>query len=196
MADTEVRDASPGPVPHGSGAAARSGRPADRVVLIGPMGAGKTTVGTALAGRLGWSLRDCDAELVASAGRPARAIAASDGIPRLHELEAEVLLRSLDGQRPDVVTAAASTVDTAVCRQALRQVPLVVWLDARTEQVLSRLANPSHRRPLEPGTAAALLERRRVRYREVSHLRVDGDRAVEDLVGELLGVVTNPPPDS
>src|SRR5688572_30520256 len=58
-----------------------------RVVLIGPPGSGKTTIGTALARRLGLPLRDTDADAEAAAGKPIGEIFVDDGEERFRELE-------------------------------------------------------------------------------------------------------------
>jgi shikimate kinase len=161
-----------------------------RVVLVGPMGVGKTTIGAELARRLGWPLRDCDDQLWAWIGRTAADIAATDGVPRLHELEASTLLRSLAMSPPDVVTAAASTIESPDCVRAVRQQDLVAWLDAPTDRVVARLIEPGHRRSLPLEAAAALVEQRRGGFQALAGVRLDADRPVEEIVSHLVTLVT------
>ena len=73
------------------------------IVLVGFMGAGKTTVGTLLAARLGLPFADSDQVLEDRAGRPIRQIFAEDGEPAFRALEYEVIAGLLDG--PPMVLA-------------------------------------------------------------------------------------------
>ncbi|HEX6468107.1 MAG TPA: shikimate kinase [Streptosporangiaceae bacterium] len=66
-----------------------------KAVLIGPPGSGKTTIGTALAGRLGLDFRDTDADVEATAGKPVSDIFIDDGEPRFRELERAAVRRAL-----------------------------------------------------------------------------------------------------
>jgi shikimate kinase len=66
-----------------------------KAILIGPPGSGKTTIGTALADRLGLDFRDTDADVEATAGKPVSEIFIDDGEPRFRELEGAAVRRSL-----------------------------------------------------------------------------------------------------
>ena len=99
------------------------------IVLVGLMGSGKTTVGTLVAARLDWPLRDSDADIAAREGRTVREIRDSLGTRAIHDLEAPPLRDALADPEPSVVCAAASTIDDADCRDALRGPSvLVIWL--------------------------------------------------------------------
>ena len=106
----------------------RARRTRDHVVMVGPMGAGKSTVGVALARRLERPYVDSDAEVERRTGRSARQIAASDGLPALHRLELSVLRDALTSNEPAVIASAASVVDGCVGRLALATARTVVWL--------------------------------------------------------------------
>jgi lactoylglutathione lyase len=112
---------------------------ARHIVVVGPMAVGKTTVATALAGRLGRPLRDSDADLDAERGVTGRELAAAEGVAALHRWEADHLLRSLDDPTPAVVAAAASTLDDPGCLAALRA-PIVVGLTAPAAVLAARMA--------------------------------------------------------
>ena len=100
--------------------------PLRHVVLVGLMGSGKTTVATLVAQRLGWAIRDSDADLLAATGRSAREFAAADGIDRLHAWEIDHLLEALDGPDPTIIAAAASVIDAAGVRPRLEDPAILV----------------------------------------------------------------------
>jgi shikimate kinase len=66
-----------------------------KAILIGPPGSGKTTIGTALADRLGADFRDTDADVEQTAGKPVSEIFIDDGEPRFRELESAAVRRAL-----------------------------------------------------------------------------------------------------
>ena len=99
------------------------------VVLVGPMGVGKSSVGRGVAEALGRPLRDSDDDLAAERGIRGRELAATEGVDALHAWEAEHLLRSLASAEPSVIAAAASVVDDPRAAAALAE-PFVVWLRA------------------------------------------------------------------
>jgi shikimate kinase len=165
------------------------------VVLVGPMGVGKTTVGRALADRLGRPLRDSDDELVAEQGRSGRDLAAVEGVDVLHRWEAEHLRRALAAPEPSVVAAAASVVDDPASRRALRD-HTVVWLRAPAATLAERAGASGHRRTLgsDPeGSMEALAAERGGRYAEVADLTVDtGATGPEGVVAAILDRLAGP----
>jgi shikimate kinase len=147
------------------------------VVVVGSMAAGKSTVGRALADRLGRPFHDSDDDLEATRGLTGRALAEREGVHDLHRWEAEHLLAALAGTRPAVVAAAASVVDDAACLAALRD-PFVVWLRAPAAVLARRMAagerGDDHRRTLRGARAVAELEARRAdRFAAVADLTID-----------------------
>jgi shikimate kinase len=164
-----------------------SASPARRhVVLIGMMGSGKTTTGQALAQRLGWPMRDCDADLEAREGRTGAQIVAGEGVDRLHELEEQVLLDALAADEPAVVAAAGWVVESERCRRAITERAYTVWLDAPVDELLPRMATGAHRRPLARGSAEDLLARRREWFAELADLRLDAWAPTTELVERIL----------
>jgi shikimate kinase len=147
------------------------------VVVVGSMAVGKSTVGRALAARLGRPFRDSDDDLEATRGLTGRALAGREGVEALHRWEAEHLLTALAETRPAVVAAAASVVDNPACLAALQE-PFVVWLRAPAAVLAQRMADGApaddHRRPLGDSTAVAELEARRAgRFDAVADLTID-----------------------
>jgi shikimate kinase len=158
--------------------------PFSRVVLVGMMGAGKTTVGRALAARLGWPYRDNDAALLRLTGRSGPDLLASAGVEALHEAEAAVLLDALAASDPQVVAAPGSAVLSPALRVRLAAEP-VVWLRASVATLAARVAADAAR-PLLPssavagateaaGAVAALLAARGPGFAEVASYVVDVD---------------------
>jgi shikimate kinase len=125
------------------------------VVLIGMMGAGKTTVGRLLAKRLGWGFWDNDEALQNETGHTAAEFQRERGQPALHQVEDRLLREVLGRPEPTVVAAAGSV---AVNPGALKG-PLSVWLktSAQTERQHITASGQRHR-PL-PADALATLER-------------------------------------
>jgi shikimate kinase len=156
------------------------------VVLVGMMGAGKTTTGLALAARLGWPLRDCDADLEDRTGSSGADLAASEGIARLHELEAEILDEALAMPAPLVITAAGSVVSSERARRQLARRATIVWLDAPVELLIDRMASGPHRRTLEGDAAATLLAERRADLESLADLRLDARLPTDQLVDRIV----------
>lgn len=156
------------------------------IVLVGLMGSGKTTVGAALAAALGVPHRDSDTDIERETGMTGRQHAARDGIDALHALEARHLMEALGQSGTSVISAAASIVDDADCRQALRHpAHLVVWLDASPAALAARLKPDDHRPAIGPDMAD-VLERQAIQrppgLREVADLTLNATRPPGELV--------------
>ncbi|MFA9446601.1 shikimate kinase [Egicoccus sp. AB-alg6-2] len=165
------------------------------VVLVGMMGAGKTTTGAALASRLGRPLLDGDVELERRTGRTGAQIAATDGVDRLHHLEEEVLLDALSATTPTVIAAAGSVAEAERCQAPLAERALVVWLDAPVTALVSRMGSGDHRRPLEADAAHVLLQRRRAAFAAIADLHLDAVTPTDELVEAIVTALTDAVPD-
>jgi shikimate kinase len=161
------------------------------VVLVGPMGVGKSTVGRLLAARLGWPMRDSDDDLRAERGFSGRELAATAGVDALHRWEAAHLRRSLDATTPAVVAAAAAVVEDPLCREALAG-QFVVWLraPAATRAAWMEAARQHHRRALGPDpvvTLAVLDADRTELYAAVADLTIDAaGTSPDEVVATIL----------
>jgi len=116
------------------------------IAVVGLMSAGKRTVGSSLAARLGWALRDSDTELSSTTGLTARQIHDNEGTLALHEAEAHELLRALAEPGPNVICPAASVIDDPAARLALAAADVVViWLRASPAVLAQRFSSAAHR---------------------------------------------------
>lgn len=164
------------------------------LVIMGPMGVGKTTLADLLAEALDRPMRDSDRDIEALFGHPGRAIAAEHGVDALHELEAAVLLGALADPNPLVICAAGWVVEDDRCRSALARRATVLVLDLAVPALLERLAavDDQHRRPMDPAEVEALAVRRRPLYEEVADRWLDASRSPEALAGEILDQLGGP----
>jgi shikimate kinase len=128
------------------------------------MGAGKTTVGRALAHELGRPFLDNDVLL----GEAASTIQAAEGLDALHAREAQAALRALAEPEPAVIALAASAIESPQVRAALAG-HLVVWLTADAEVRADRTPGGGHRPILEEDPA----RRRARRYAPMADLVID-----------------------
>ncbi|MGW5313242.1 shikimate kinase, partial [Nocardia thailandica] len=148
-----------------------------RVVLIGPPGAGKSTIGRKLARELGVALYDTDNGIEEDTGRTIPDIFAVDGEPEFRRIEEEVVRRAVLGH-DGVVSLGGGAVLSAQTRQLLRSVT-VVYLEISVAEGLRR-TGASNTRPLLNGADPAakyreLMDIRRPLYKEVASVRVRTD---------------------
>lgn len=152
---------------------------ARQVVLVGGMGAGKSTVGRLVADQLGWPLVDSDEQILAATGHTVDELARRRGIDAVHRLERSMLAEALLSGEPSVVAAAASVVDAAEGLRLLQRAQLVVWLRVDPAEEVARITtDASTHRPtseLGPAEVRALLRERSTRYRAVADLVIDTD---------------------
>ena len=164
------------------------------VVLVGMMGAGKTTVGRSVASRLGVDFVDTDDLVETRAGKSVRDIFATDGEAAFRTLESQVLAESLKSPVDVVVAAAGGTVLSESNRAALREhADVVVWLDADVSALGERASRGAHR-PLLDGDVEdrlmALDGERRVLYQSVADVRLDTTgKGIAEVVQEVVAAL-------
>ena len=134
------------------------------IYLVGFMGSGKSTVGRALADRLGWSFFDIDAEIERAESASIADIFAQRGEPEFRRIESETILqrvRLVESGFPAVVAMGGGAFSGAVNREVLRERGVTVWLDCPLE-VAERRAGRDPNRPLsrDPEEFRALFESR------------------------------------
>lgn len=164
------------------------------VVMLGLMGVGKTTIGSALGRALHWPVSDSDRSIEEHCGATVRELKAQLGTAGMHRLEAEHLLRALEEARLSVVCAAASVVDVPECRRALEaETTYGVWLQGRAETLAERFASGPHRPVYGPDPRAVFrrqLGERSRWFAEVSRHRVSVDgQSPDQIVGDILAAL-------
>lgn len=164
---------------------------AERIILVGMMGAGKTTVGSRLAERLGWGYLDSDEQVAAATGRTVPELFAEEGEAAFRAVESRVLAEALSGADPVVVSAAGGVVLSAANRRLLSESGTVVWLRA-DPSLLARRVGDGEGRPLLDDDPQAVLARldgeRRELYASVAAVTVDVDRLTPaQVVDRVLG---------
>ena len=158
---------------------------ADKLYLVGFMGAGKTSVAKAVGRRIGWRVEDIDHVIEARERRWVAEIFARDGEPRFRALERTVLHELLP-QRQIVISTGGGTFVDPDNRAAMLADGAVVWLDAPLEQIIQRVPADG-RRPLAADRVQMeqLFLARQAAYSQ-AHLRVDASRPVPENVERIL----------
>jgi len=158
---------------------------ADKIYLVGFMGAGKTTVARALGRRLGWRVEDIDERIEARERRSVATIFSQSGEAYFRQQERQVLSDLLP-QRQIVVATGGGTFAEPDNRALMLADGAVVWLDVPLTRVFERVPADG-RRPLAADRAQMeqLYARRRLAYAE-AHIRLDGTEPVPDVVVRLL----------
>ncbi len=128
------------------------------LVLVGLMGAGKTTIGRRLAARLGVSFVDSDAEIEAAAGYSVQDIFDKYGEAAFREGERKVMLRLLKGPMQVIATGGGAFMDLSI-RQAVTRHGISVWLKATLPVLLERVSRRNHRPLLKTGDPKEILDR-------------------------------------
>jgi shikimate kinase/3-dehydroquinate synthase len=128
------------------------------IVLVGLMGAGKTSIGRRLAARLGLPFRDADTEIEAAAGATVPEIFERFGEAEFRGGERRVIARLLSGDPIVLATGGGAYMDPDT-RATVRREAVCVWLRARLPVLLRRVAGRTHRPLLNGGDPAEVMQR-------------------------------------
>jgi len=162
-----------------------------RVVLVGPMGAGKSTVGALLADAWGVTVRDTDEDIETTEGRTVSDIFVDAGEAYFRERECEAVLAAL-AEHEGVLALGGGAVLDAATRDALAD-HVVVFLKVGLSDAVKRVGL-GHGRPLLLGNVRSrvktLLDERLPIYLEVADIVVDTDgRTAQDVADEVRRAV-------
>lgn len=171
------------------------------IVLVGMMGAGKSTVGRRLATRLGLNFVDADTEIEAAAGMSIPDIFAAHGEQYFRDGEVRVIARLLDGA-PNVIATGGGAWMRPDTRERIRAKGVSVWLKADAEVLLRRVKRRSDRPLLQTADPAATIEKlvgeRYPVYAEADltllSREVPHDRIVEECIAALAEYLPGHPP--
>lgn len=159
------------------------------IYLVGARASGKTTVGKALAKKLGLPFADTDQHLLESAGRSVDQIVEAEGWPGFRQRESAALREISDAHiRGCVVSTGGGMVLAEANRTLMRQRGMVVFLDAPVEVLAERLGrNPlNSQRPSLTGKGlieevSDVLNERRPLYEAAAHHIVDASRPLSSI---------------
>ena len=163
--------------------------PPCRLVLIGMMGSGKSTVGALLAERTGWPFLDNDALMQRLYGATPREVLAAGDEASLLAAEVHALEAGLASPPPSIVAAAGGTIVDVGARALLAEAGIVAWLQVTPETVLHRSAGGGHR-PWPEADRDAWIRRaiseRDALYRSVASLDLAADDAAPSSIADRI----------
>ncbi|MGH8827889.1 MAG: shikimate kinase [Jiangellaceae bacterium] len=162
-----------------------------RVILVGPPGAGKSTVGALVAGRLGMAFRDTDTDVEQKAGKAIAEIFIDDGEAVFREFERAAVVAALD-EHDGVLALGGGAIGDPATRELLRE-RLVVFLDDGLADAASRVGFNRDRPLLLESPRAQLkrlLDERRPLYVDVADITVaTGGKSPDDVAEEVINRV-------
>ena len=162
------------------------------IILIGPPGAGKTSVGKALAKKLSLNFLDSDKVIEEKSGKSISEIFITDGEPAFREMERAAVIDLIESQDGVIALGGGSVMDLEVSKRLLPMAN-VVFLDVSISNAAPRVGF-NRDRPLLLGNPRqqwiALMEKRRSTYEALAKARVSTDNkkpveVVEEIVKEL-----------
>jgi shikimate kinase len=159
------------------------------IFVVGFMGAGKTTVGRALADRLGCDFFDLDELIAARVGKSVKEIFAELGEAEFRRLEGAAIEACRD-MVSAVVALGGGAYAFEANRASLREIGRTVWLDCPLEICLKRIAGDKTRPLLgDEENMRALLDERRTAYAQAD-FSVPGDLSPEELAIEIASLLS------
>ncbi len=165
------------------------------IVLVGMMGAGKSTIGRRLAARLHLPFRDADIEIEAAhAGMTIPEIFATHGEPYFRDGEARVIARLLSGGA-SVLATGGGAFQREETRQRVHDGAVSIWLNADADTILRRVKRRTDRPLLQTADPAATIERliaeRSPNYRladiTIASREVPHEKIVDECITALHG---------
>lgn len=159
---------------------------------MGFMGAGKSSVGRAIALRLRTEFVDVDGLIEAAAGRSIREIFASDGEETFREMERAAIREAVSAPGRVIAAGGGAFVDPDNRRRLKAYAP-VFFLEVSPETVLTRITE-DRSRPLLPGREEMqrlreLMDKRRPAYRQADYTVSTDGRSVEEVADRLLALL-------
>src|SRR3982751_5785169 len=159
------------------------------VVLVGMMGAGKSTIGRRLAARLRLPFLDADIEIEAAASMSIPDIFATHGEPYFRDGEARVIARLLDNG-PAVIATGGGAFMREETRNRIRDKAVSIWLKADTDVIMKRVKRRADRPLLQTedpaATVSRLIAERHPVYQKADYTISSRDVPHEKIVDECI----------
>ena len=166
---------------------------APRLVLIGPMGAGKTTVGREIAAQLGCEFADTDSLIEADQGKSVSEIFVEDGEPHFRLVEESIVIDALISENGVLSLGGGSVMNDEVQKALASSPAKKIFLDISLAAVSPRVGFDSARPLLMVNPRqkwAELMNLRRPNYESIADITIDvSDRTVSDIASEIIGAL-------
>ena len=163
---------------------------APKIVLIGPMGAGKTTVGAEVAKRLLCSFADSDQLIEADQGKSISEIFIEDGEPHFRLVEESIVIDALLAEEGVLSLGGGAVTNDATRRAIASNAAKKIFLDISLSAVSPRVGFDSARPLLMVNPRqkwAELMNARRPIYESLADLKIDvSEKSVEEIVSEIV----------
>ena len=171
------------------------------IVLVGMMGAGKSTVGRRLAGRLNLPFVDADTEIETAAGMTIPEIFEAHGEPHFRDGEARVIARLLDNG-PGVLATGGGSFMREETRRRIGEKAVSIWLKADPDVIMRRVKRRADRpllHTVDPAaTVSRLISEREPTYQHadltIASREVPHDKIVDECLEALYAKLVNPAP--
>lgn len=163
-----------------------------RIILIGFMGVGKTTIGKIIAKKLKLNFVDMDNYIEKTEGKSISKIFEEYGEQRFRELESESL-KDLIKSDNIVISTGGGIVTTKENSDILKKEKIVIFLDGNTQTILNHLSKEIDKRPLlsnsknVENTISNLLNQRYEKYNSICDIKIDiNEKNIEEVVSQIL----------
>jgi shikimate kinase len=159
-----------------------------KLVIVGPPGAGKTTIGQSVAARLGVAFRDTDIDIENAAGKPISEIFIDDGEEHFRALERAAIVTALGEHDGVLALGGGAVLDPETRKDLIGQT--VAYLEVDVPDAVRRIGL-NRDRPLLIGNPRqqlrALLDQRRPLYVEVATFVIDASEDVDTVTADIVG---------
>lgn len=163
-----------------------------RIILIGFMGVGKTTIGKIIAKKLKLNFVDMDNYIEKREGKSISKIFEEYGEQHFRELESESL-KDLIKSDNIVISTGGGIVTTKENSEILKKEKIVIFLDGNTQTILNHLSKEIDKRPLLSNsnnvedTISNLLNQRYEKYNSICDIKIDiNEKNIEEVVSQIL----------
>lgn len=161
-----------------------------RIIIVGFMGSGKTTVARALASRVDSNMIDLDEEIARVAGRPVQQIIVEEGESEFRKLETQILTKVLADRAASIIALGGGTWTIPVNRESIdREGAITVWIDAPFDLCWQRIRLAKNSRPLArtKEQAQKLYDERHPIYSLASlHVKFTETKSADQIADEIV----------